>query len=217
MSRTITVKGTGHLRISPDQVQLFIDIAERDRVAEKAAAAADRKIGTVRKDLESEGFAPDDLKTLNFSMSPEYIWDKNGNRKSNGFLCSHRLKIAFPLDRERLRRVMDRLAGSEAEPSFDVQFTLEEPEAAREELLRLAAENARKKAEILCGASGVKLGELKEITYGVSRPELVSPVALRMEAKAARGASNDAAVMSEQFEPESIEASDDATFTWEMT
>ncbi len=214
MAGTITVRGTGHLKIAPDQVQLFINISERNRQAEKAAAAADAKIRQVREALEKEGFTAEDLKTLSFNVAPEYIWDKNGNRRSNGFRCDHRLKLEFSLERERLRRVMDLLARCEAQPSFDVQFTLEEPEGVREELLRLAAENARRKAEILCSASGVKLGELADITYGVSSVELVSPMAVRFE-KRAMGVANDAA-MSEEFVAEDIEASDDATFTWKL-
>lgn len=214
MAGTITVKGTGQLKIAPDQVRITVQLSEKKKEAEKAAAAADEKAGAVKRTLAQAGFASDELKTLSFNVAPEYIWDKNGNRRQNGFRCDHILRLTFPMNREKVREVMDLLACCEASPAFDVQFTLKEPEGVRDELLRLASENARKKAEVLCAASGAKLGKLTQISYGVSSVELISPMAVRFE-KAA-GVSNDRAVMSEEYIPEDIEASDDATFTWEL-
>lgn len=52
-----------------------------------------------------------------------------------------------------------------AQPELSIAFTVKDPTAVNEALLREATVNAKKKAELLCEASGVKLGQLLTIDY----------------------------------------------------
>ena len=97
---------------------------------------------------------------------------------------------------------------------MNIRFTVKDPSAISEELLRAATKNARQKAEILCEASGVKLGELKSIDYNWGEINVYSNTRNDMDDECLampmmRGASID-------FEPDDIEAGDTVTFVWEI-
>src|SRR5574344_1413349 len=52
-----------------------------------------------------------------------------------------------------------------AQPELSIAFTVKDARAVNEALLREATVNAKRKAELLCEASGVKLGQLLTIDY----------------------------------------------------
>lgn len=85
--------------------------------------------------------------------------------------------------------------------------------AINEEMLRSATINAKRKAEILCEASGVKLGDLIAIDYNWGELDIYShtrfdcceeAMAPMMKAKAI------------DIDPDDIDVSDTATFVWEI-
>ena len=82
------------------------------------------------------------------------------------------------------------------------------------ELLKSAVKNAKEKAEILCSASGVKLGELVSIDYNWGEIDLYSDtnyeVGDRFMAKAACLSNID-------IQPDDIKTSDTATLVWEIS
>ena len=84
----------------------------------------------------------------------------------------------------------------------------------KEALLASAAENAKKKAEILCAASGARLGRLMNIDYNWGEIGFRSRTRYGFaqdEAVAAKSAAFNAA-----FVPDDITSSDSAAFTREL-
>lgn len=78
--------------------------------------------------------------------------------------------------------------------------------------MKAAVKNAREKAEILCAASGAKLGELLSIDYNRVELHLYSATDYDVESKCMMlGAADDM-----DIEPEEIKARDTATFAWEI-
>lgn len=63
------------------------------------------------------------------------------------------------------------------------RFYCLDPSAVNKELLKSATVNAREKAEILCEASGVKLGELLTIDYNWGELNIISHTDYMMEEK----------------------------------
>lgn len=78
---------------------------------------------------------------------------------------SHKLKLSFDFDIISLSRALSAISVCLAYPSIGIQFTVKDATAINEEMLRSAALNARRKAEILCEASGVKPGDLLTVDY----------------------------------------------------
>lgn len=217
MPRTITVKGIGRATAKPDTVVLPMSLdscaMEYDRTMEIAA----ENINDITGALVGAGFEKDSLKTTDFKVRMDYesVKDRNGNyhRKFNGYVVSHSLKVEFDFDTQRLAQALSAIAGCKSHPQISVSFVVKDATAINEEMLRSAAENARRKAEILCDASGVTLGKLLSIDYNwgelnIRSSTRYSPVPDCMAALS-RAASID-------IEPDDIDVSDSATFVWEI-
>lgn len=216
MQRTITVKGTGTAKAAPDQVRIILNLEATDPAYEGAMRIAEKQIETLKETLATVGFDRKSLKTMCFDVSADYEREKdnNGNYKRvfNGYTCSHRLKLEFDFDIQHLGKTLSAIAFCLAEPDLSIGFTIKEPNGIRAELLRNAAENAREKAEILCSAAQVKLGELLTIDYHWGELELISNTDYRIADRCMAIAAGHEI----DIEPEDISLSDTVTFVWEI-
>jgi len=218
-SHTITVKGVGKVSARPDYVVISMNLEALDKKYDKAMELAARNIDSVTGVLVAASFAKDDIKTTNYNVNTRYDnqRDKDGNWHNifKGYAVSHSLKLEFDFDSKRLGEALNAIASCEAKPQFSIAFTVKDPTAISEEMLRSAAENARRKAEVLCSASGTKLGDLLQISYNWGELNVFSETRYEMEddcmpmMKCMGAAAVD-------FEPDDIDLSDTATFVWEM-
>jgi len=219
MGRTITVKGIGKASAKPDYVVIGMDLSSQDMDYDKALALASENITHLTDAIVSCGFEKDAVKTTNFNVRTDYnsVKDKNGNykREFNGYVISHSLKVEFDFDSKKLSQALSAIAGCLAHPELSIRFTVKDSSAVSEEMLRSATENARRKAEILCDASGMKLGELKAIDYNWGELDIYSSTRYEVEDRClgAPMVMADAAI---DFEPDDIEVGDTVTFVWEI-
>lgn len=216
MDRTITVRGTGSVSVAPDLTVLRVTLKSLDKEYEKAMADASAQIAKLQAAVQAVGFAEEDLKTESFNVCSEYegVQDERGNYKNvfKGYACMHAMKLEFAFDTKLLSAVLSAAAKSTAEPELNISFTVKDKNAVSEALLKNAAENARQKAEILCAASGVRLGELLSVNYDWSELHMVSPTSFGMERQCmAKNAMADMA-----FHPDDISVSDSAAFVWQI-
>ena len=135
-----------------------------------AAEIMDEKTAALTAAAEAAGFPKKELKTASFNVNTEYrgVHDpKTGEYRQEfaGYRVFHGLTLGFPLDLCKLGELLGGFSDSGADPELSIRFTVADPEAVRREALEKAAANARKKAELLAAASGVKLGELLTIRY----------------------------------------------------
>ncbi|HRR75902.1 MAG TPA: SIMPL domain-containing protein [Ruminococcus sp.] len=218
MSGRISVKGEGKVSLSPDQIIIDLTLQAKDMDYSRAAELAEKQISSLKKALSRTGFSSDDLRTAAFNVRTEYegTHDENGVYRNvfSGYICIHQLRLSFPMDTDRLGETLSAVSSSDTQPELNVSFTLSDTEAAKDELLRSAAENARKKADILASASGASLGKLVEIRYNVNEPDFVSPTSYEMnDCLRACGTGFSKAI---SFRPENISVSDTAVFIWEL-
>ena len=216
--KTITVKGTGNVSVKPDYVVLSMSLVTKNRDYETAMREAADRIEHINKSLATIGFEKESVKTTDFNVRTDYDSKKDrvGNyyRVFNGYVVNHRLKVSFDFDTKVLSNALGTIAYCIAEPEFSINFTVKEPSAVNEALLKSAAENAKKKAEILCAASGVKLGELVNIDYNWGELNIYSHTNYAMEADCIKACAE--TPYSLDIDPDDIDATDTATFVWEI-
>ena len=227
--RTITVKGIGAVSVKPDLIvlRLSMETAEYEYdAAMKAIEVADEIIITNEGRVEQMG---DPVEIYLHPKTPfvaQFIgesaviadYDRLNDGKGNytsvfmGYKCRHELKIEFDFDTKRLAKALSEISKCIAKPEISIDFTVKDSSAVSGELLKAAVKNAREKAEILCAASGAKLGELLSIDYNWSELHLYSATDYDVEGKCMMlGAADDM-----DIEPEEIKARDTATFAWEI-
>lgn len=214
--RTITVKGIGAVSVKPDLIVLRLSMETAEYEYDAAMKAAAEKIDFLNKALEAAGFEKKSAKTADFRVRADYdsLNDGKGNYTSvfMGYKCRHELKIEFDFDTKRLAKALSEISKCIAKPEISIDFTVKDSSAVSGELLKAAVKNAREKAEILCAASGAKLGELLSIDYNWGELHLYSETDYDVEGKCMMlGAADDM-----DIEPEEIKARDTATFAWEI-
>jgi len=216
MERTITVRGIGTASVKPDYIVISLNIVSKDMDYSKSVENANKRIELLQNAVVSSGFKKEDLKTLSFNVRTNYEGetDEHGRYRNvfAGYVCRYTLKLSFGMDAKLLAETLTAISASGADAEFSIKFTVKDPEKISAELLRSATENARQKAEILCEASGAKLGGLLKIDYDWTDINVVSASAYSLEMD--RGVARANAVP--EFEPEDIKSSDSATFIWEI-
>lgn len=162
-----------------------------------------------------------------------------------GYICTQAVRLRFRFDMARLASLLNAIgtawSGAEAAagtadrserrsaakavksalpvgtaPRIQISFTVLDPDAVSEALLRAAAADARENARILCDASGVRLGRLESIRYHWDELNVYSRTRLEMPEAMPRLAKNRAAVFDAGFTPEEVKVTDSAEFIWEI-
>ena len=75
------------------------------------------------------------------------------------------LKLSFDFDMHILNKVLLAITKSKANPKIHISFTVKDQTKISDEVLKLSCEDAKRKAGILCHASGYSLGALLKIDY----------------------------------------------------
>ncbi|MDO5576377.1 MAG: SIMPL domain-containing protein [Fibrobacter sp.] len=215
MSRTITVKGIGTASARVDYVLLYMELRAKDMKYDKAMDKAAFQLSQLNDCLAAIGFEKKAVKTTSFDIETDYdsYKDEQGNyqRVFRGFVCEHKLKLAFDFEIEKLSQALSSVAKCLANPELSIEFTVKDPANINETLLREATINAKKKAELLCDASEVKLGQLLSIDYNWGELNVYSKTRYNHSTKFSMENS-----LSIDIEPEDIKVRDTATFVWEI-
>lgn len=215
---TIHIKGIGHAEQVPDQVVLSLTLSAQNKEYSAALKIGSQQIEMLREAIISAGFKGNDLKTVNFDVRAIYENEEYKDGKAtrycqvfSAFECRHDLKLIFDFDNKKLNKAVDTIASCLSQPKISIAFTIKDTDAFNDEILKSAAHDARRKAEILCAASNVKLGKLVDINYSWSE------IAIRREqVLCAEYAPAPEQKTSFNFQPEEIKASDTVEFLWEI-
>ncbi|MCI5913759.1 MAG: SIMPL domain-containing protein [Christensenella sp.] len=217
MTRTITVKGVGSATAKPDYVIISMTLDAQDMKYEKAMELAAVHLEQLKASLAGTGFDKEALKTTNFNVRTDYQNEQDGNgtwkNVFNGYIVSHSLKIAFDFDAKRLPQTLGAIADCVAKPVLSIAFTVKDPTGVKEELLKSAAENARRTAEILCEASNEKLGRLVAIDYNWAELNICSETRYSMADNCLAAPMRAKSI---EIEPDEIDTRDTVTFVWEL-
>lgn len=215
MSGKITVNGVGRITAAPDTVSLSAKLLSTDKDYAIAVENSAAQLEKLKNAVSKLGFDEKALKTSNFAVNANYesVNDGNGRYKRvfTGFSCVHDLVLEFDFDSKRLADVIAAVAESLSEPDISIDFTVKNTDKLRDELLKNAVANARKKAELLCGAAGVTLGALVSIDYSSDNLVPGCETSYTVDAKCARLTASRAV----NTVPEDIVITDNVQIIWE--
>lgn len=209
-TRTIRVQGKGNVSQTPDRIAISFSLTGRNPDFSRAVEICNEAIETLRKAAGACGIDPGELKTAHFDISEESKYFE-GVTTHIGFMATHRMGIVLPIDREFVGRFLSAVIRSGAEPDVRLAFRVSDPEALRQKVLASAVENARRRAETIVLASGVKLGPIAHIEYGYAEVHISS-----QECGIVLPASDVVSDAAPNFDPDDIEAEDTVTITWEI-
>lgn len=220
MERTIRVTGKGMLRLTPDRIRLVISMTGIRKEYEKAVEQSTEDSRTLAECFEKIGFERRELNTTYYNVNAEYesYQDKDHNWKNRfkGYRYNRNMKLEFPLDNELLGKVLYAVAHCSVEVEFNIEYTVAEPEKAKNELLNAAVKDAQEKAAVLSDAAGIRLGRLMNLDYSWSEMEIVARDVRFSKAIMTESAMDSAAGYNVDVNPDDIEVNDSVTMVWEI-
>lgn len=171
---TISVTGTGKLEATPDTANVRFEVNAWGNTAEEAQAVIEEAIAKVTGAVKAKGVDTADIKTEDYYVYQEYEYDGKGNRTGEFHYYAYTSVNVKAREVDGVSAVIDAAVNAGANFTGGIYFTIDDKSAFEGEALKLAYDNARAKAEIVCEAAGHKVGEAIVITDGITEmPEVI--------------------------------------------
>jgi uncharacterized protein len=158
----ITVTGTGTAQAVPNEAQFSLGVTTKGSTAREALAANSARMERVIAALKGAGVSDKDIKTQDVSVGPGYDGDKGSE---SGYAARNSVSVRLR-ELDRSSAVLDAASRAGANEVYGPSLTRSNREAYEAKALKSAFGNARKRAEALADAAGVKLGRVSSIVEG---------------------------------------------------
>ena len=160
-SEGIHVSGQGSVSAAPDIALAQLGVQTFAPELEAAMTANSRSMNTVIGALKAQGIADDDIQTANFSVNPQYDYEKE-TREIVGYWVDNRVRVTFR-DLSALGNALQSGIDAGANTVYDLRFTIDNRDELLSQARTLAVADARQRAQTLAEAAGVKLGKALNI------------------------------------------------------
>ena len=213
MERTVRITGKGKIIITPDQVIFSLNQSQVKKDYDEAGAEAASAKNELDDVLRSIGIDVKNLKTVRFSIDAEYTSYKRNDewkRKLIGYRYSHQMKLKLDLEHKMIADFLRAVSKMRYMPEFDMNYSLKNPENAKNMLIKDAIKDSRIKALSLTKALGVELGEVINIDYSWMHVDIMSRNYSAVECDAMMLSGS----VKMSMEPDDIELEDSVTVIW---
>ena len=169
MTRTIKVTGKSNVKASPDYTRISLTLSDTLKEYDECLAKSVEDMNVIVECIKRLGFERNELKTSSFEIDrkTQSYRDKYDNWKERfiGYEYTENVNFTFKNDNARLGKILYALAHISIIPEIRISYFCSDVESIKNQLLELAIKDAKKKAELLTSASGVKLCEILDIDY----------------------------------------------------
>lgn len=160
----ITVNGTGEVRVSADTAIISLGVNARDKDVLKAQQKVNETIAAIRSALIEQGVKEENINTDFINIYPLYDYS-NDQEQLAAYNASSTLAIKVT-DMESVGTLIDVCFAAGANTLNGISFSASDTEEAKTEAMKKAVADAKKKAEILAEASGLKITGIEIISEG---------------------------------------------------
>jgi uncharacterized protein YggE len=155
--RTINVTGQSKVSASPDFATITLGVVSQDKDAKVAQKANATSMDKVIASIKALGISEDDIKTVNYSISPRYDYNKEtGISNIVGYTVNNNVSVTVR-DLDKTGSVIDAAADSGVNTSSSISFGISNYEDYYNAALKNAVLAAKKKANTIAGALEVTL------------------------------------------------------------
>jgi uncharacterized protein len=186
----ITVTGTGEVAAAPDRAQVSLGAIVETRQAADAQGQLSQILQRVLKAIKALGIPEEKIRTAGVTLTPVYSQPKPKSDPEPegprivGYRATNSVRVQLD-DVDRVGAVIDAGIAAGANQLSNLNFELRDDLAHRQQALKLAAREARVKAEALAAALDLQLGEVLEVREDGAQASY--PVERRFAAPAAAG------------------------------
>ncbi len=157
-NNTIYVGADGKYEAAPDTVQIQFNISAQEANSKDAYERAGKNAQQIRDILKSNSVDSKEAQIGFFQMTPVYDYSK-AKRKLQGYRVNANVTLKLR-DFAKLAPILQQLSDGDITDSQNVNYTLENIDAAKQKAIEDAYVRARASAETVAKAGGRPLGEL---------------------------------------------------------
>ncbi len=208
----VTVSGTAQVSAPTDRAVIHLGVHTRADTPSEAQRENNQRTEAVMQALtESCGIAMDKIATSNFSIYTMSEWVSDKESEKMYYQVVHDLSVTV-LNIDQTGSVIDACVAAGANVINYVSFESSGIQAAYDQALGEAFADAKRKAELIAAAAGMKLGDVQSIsTQGSGEGVYNNTFRLKADAEEDAGAS------ATQLSPGTQHTSATVTVTWSMT
>ena len=165
----LEVTGTAQLAIAPDTGVLNITLSHIEMQFGEAINGLNAKSEDIKAQIQKMGFKEEAIFTDNFQVRKNTLY-RNNKQVDSGYVATQQLHLDFNNTVANIRKILDQFSAGATEFDLNFSFKLSDPlkDDVQERLIRLATEDAFKKAKVIADASGTSLKKVIRIQYGNS-------------------------------------------------
>lgn len=186
--RTISVSGTGSVRVKPDLAIATLGTTKSDAKLSAAKSAADSAIAAIKASLRKSGIAEEDIQTVQYQIYRVQANPQAGIREST-WKVVHLLSVRTKKP-ETIANVVDAAVAAGATDVQGIGFTVDQLAPHRAKARELAVKAAQDKARDLARLLGIAVGEVITVTEVGDyqpMPQMMSNVRFEMAGDAMGG------------------------------
>lgn len=162
-SGELAVVGVGKVDIVPDTASVDLGIVVNDA---NTVNEAQSKINTVNnaivEGLKQLGIDKADIKTSNYSISPNYDYSKGGAGTISGYNGNATVTVKVK-QTDKLTQVIEAGTKAGANQVMGTNYLIDKPEVYQEQAREKAISNAKEQAQKLANNLGIRLGKAVNI------------------------------------------------------
>lgn len=169
----LMIQGEGKVNAAPDQAIIILGVETRNISASAAAAQNAELMNKTINALLRAGINKSDIQTSTYSLSipaenDQTATAENGDRtKPLEFVAANQVTV-LTNNTQGVGTILDAAIAAGSNNVQSISFQLKDQKPQMDRALTLAIEDARRKAEVIAAAAGVKLGRVLEISGGYS-------------------------------------------------
>ena len=164
-ARTISVSGEGEVTSKPDVAVVNLAVVSQGGSVKVVTEDGNKKMGQIVDVVKKLGVSEDDIKTTSYNLYPEYAYPENRKAVIAGYNLNQNVQVKVR-DLTKVEDVLDQGVAAGSNQVGQISFEIDDDSIQRNEARDEAFADARKKAESMAGAAGVKVGRV--ITFSES-------------------------------------------------
>ena len=159
---TVTALGTATVTLVPDMATFTAGVSTQDMLVSTAQAANATAMQTVLDAIKALGVAEEDIQTDNYSISPVYDYRSGANGDQQvlvGYSVTNNVEVTVH-DIDLLPALLDAAVAAGANQSYGISFSSSQSNAAYDQALTAATQDALRKATLIATALGKNIGNV---------------------------------------------------------
>jgi len=157
----IVMSGEGVVKQAPDRAWVTIAAESRARTAAEAQKVNTDAMTAVIEKIKASGIPAEAIQTSGYNLQPEFDY-ANGKQTLRGYVARNSVQVRI----DALAKTGDVIAASVATGATNVsgvRFDLKDRDKAEREALRLAVQDARRRADAAASGAGVTIDRVMRI------------------------------------------------------